>query len=485
MKTPKFILGLAALAFAATAAEAHFVESLNIDAIDLNRTGGNMQLVMNVSPRSYKLGTNTEWTITPTIVSRDGTRSATFEPYIVTGRNAYYYTQRRLDGADIPVMRAGKGEDVGYTSTIPYQSWMEQSVLEFVTEKTSCCGSDPKAKAKTETLPVADINFMPLAYAPDFNYVTPARQSVKERNLSGRAYINFVVNRTDIDPGYMNNQKELDKILSSIDSVRYNRDATVDTIRLTGYASPEGPYENNVRLAHGRTVAVMNYVKSVYDFPARVYKTAYVPEDWAGLLEYIKSSDLEEKDAMAAFIEDPAVPVEKKNEQFQARFPKIYPWLLENEYPKLRHTDYYIHYVIKQYATVDEIKAAMKRDPRNLSLNEFFLAANSYPQDSPEFEGIIMQAVALYPNDPTANLNAANVQMKNGNYDLAKKLVYKAGDTPEAEYTRGLLAALQKDYDSASLHLNKAKAGGLTKAADALDQIYNITNTPTGVTFRE
>ena len=482
MKTLKFLMGLVALLLAAAPVRAQRVESLNIDKVSLEREGTEMLLKMTVSPRQYRLGTNTEWTVTPVIVSKDGTKSASFAPYTVTGRNAYYYTLRRQGESDATILRAGKGEDLGYSAAIAYKPWMEQSVLQLVTEKTSCCGDAPAGP--TETLPIADINYAPKPYVADFTYVTPAKEEVKQRNLSGRAYVNFVVNRTDINPTYMNNAVELKKILNSIDSVRYNRDATVDTIRLTGYASPEGPYDNNVRLAKGRVLAVTNYVKNLYDFPARVYHTASVPEDWEGLLEYIKASNLPNREAMIAFIEDPSTPAPKKNDVFKAKFPENYPYLLKTEYPWLRHTDYYIHYVVKQYTTVEEIREALKRDPRNLSLNEFFRAANSYPQESAEFETIIMQAQALYPTDPVANLNAANVQMKQGNYTAAARFVADAGNTPETEYTRGVLAALQQDYATARKHLNTAKAAGLAKAADALDQISAITGAPEGVTFR-
>ena len=339
---------------------------------------------------------------------------------------------------------------------------MEHSRVYFNVERVSCCGDRPVAGPESE--PVAILNFTPPEYQATFTYVVPVKEEVKQRTLSGRAYVNFRVNKTDIVPDYMNNTVELRKILNSIDSVRLNKDATVDTIRLTGYASPEGPYKNNVRLAEGRTEAVRDYVKQLYDFPARVYFTNSVPEDWDGLREYVAKSNLADRDAILAFI-DERTPIEDRNDRLRALFPQSYRFLLENEYPWLRHTDYYIHYTIRQYTTVDEILTAMERTPSNLSLNEFFTAAKSFPEGSKEFCDILEKAVLYYPHDVRANLNAANAALSKGAYHRAGIYLDKAGDSGEAEYMRGVLAALEKDYDKALLHFGKAGDSGKVRAA--------------------
>ena len=190
---------------------------------------------------------------------------------------------------------------------------------------------------------------------------------------------------------------------------------------LTGYASPEGPYRNNVRLAEGRTKAVRDYVERLYDFPAKVYFTSSVPEDWDGLREYVAKSNLADRDAILAFI-DERTPIEDRNDQLRSRFPESYRFLLENEYPWLRHTDYYIHYTIRQYTTVEEILSVMEKTPSNLSLNEFFTAAKSFPEGSKEFCDILEKAVLYYPHDERANLNAANAAMSKGAYHQGQPL---------------------------------------------------------------
>ncbi len=88
---------------------------------------------------------------------------------------------------------------------------------------------------------MAEIDYTPEVFAPQFVYTRPKAQGEKIINLEGQAYIDFPVNRTEIYPDYRKNPLELQKILKTIDAVKGNSDATVKQISLKGFASPEGP----------------------------------------------------------------------------------------------------------------------------------------------------------------------------------------------------------------------------------------------------
>ena len=77
----------------------------------------------------------------------------------------------------------------------------------------------------------------------------------------------------------------------------------------------------------------------------------------------------------------------------------------------------------------------------------------------------------MFPNDETANLNAANAAIRRDDFAMARKYLAKAGDSPEAVYARGALAVREKDYDTARRYLGKAKEMGLEKAARTLEEL--------------
>jgi hypothetical protein len=110
-------------------------------------------------------------------------------------------------------------------------------------------------------------------------------------------------------------------------------------------------------------------------------------------------------------------------------------------------------------------------NPRKLSLNELYLLANRYEAGSLAFNKVFSTAVLLYPEDETANLNAANVALSQ--YDLLAAAHYlnKAGTSGEAEYARGVLWMMRKDYTTARQHLNNAKEAEIHQAQTILDKI--------------
>lgn len=134
-------------------------------------------------------------------------------------------------------------------------------------------------------------------------------------------------------------------------------------------------------------------------------------------------------------------------------------------YPRLRCTEYKINYNIRSYADPREILEVMKTNPRKLSLGEFFLAAESLEAGSAEFNNVFETAAVMFPEDNVANLNAASAAMGRGDLETAKARLAKAGDSAEAEYSRGILAVMSKDYAAGAEHFRNAAGKGMEGAA--------------------
>ncbi len=454
------------------------VDRVGISGVAIEKTDNGVLIVsMQVNPSQTSVKYNQQLVITPVITSQDNSKSESLPSVTIAGKNAYYNTLRNDNIQGTSLLRAGKKKEYSYTQSVPFENWMTNSVFGLDVRSEGCCGSDYAAE---EVIPVADLNYAAPQFNPGFNYIEPSAAASKLFNLTGKAYISFVVNKTAINPDYLNNKAELKKILDTIDAVKDNKDAKVRKIKLTGYASPEGPYANNVRLAAGRTEAVKEYVRKQSDFPDRLFETSSVPEDWEGLKAAVEKSGLADASEIVAFI-DSDYPVETRNDRLRALFPKTYPFLLENIYPGLRHTDYVITYEVRKYTDVNEIRQVFKTRPQNLSLNELFLLSQSYQPGSPEFDEVFDVAVRMFPEDPTANINAASASISRGDLDSAAKFLNRVGDIREAEYVRGILDAKKGNYASAVSHFRKSND---PKAKQAIDQIADIENYKGAVTYR-
>lgn len=418
---------LALLAFGAAFSQAAMplVNDLNI-AID--EAKGTLTLTFSLNPRDYKLKSNSELTLTPEISNGDSTVS--LPGLVICGRNRALTYERgsRKALVGVPMLRAGKDEPADYRHTIQFRPWMRHSTASIDGLYSGCCD---KAEG-TETRPIASISTKPAITIGDEAYILPAIEPEEKFNeISGSAFVDFPVNRTEIHPNYRKNQSELARILATIDTVRTNPDATITDITIKGFASPEGSYANNERLAIGRTRSLTEYVRGQYDFGNTRFHTAYEPEDWAGLRRAIADGNLEERDALLEIIDSDLDP-DTKDKTMRTRFPKAYARILSDIYPALRHSDYTVRYKIRQFTDIEELKDAFLNHRENLNLYELMLLAASYKPGSPEYAEVVMYALGRAPENPQLNLNAAALALQNKDYVLAEYYLRRA---PENDLT--------------------------------------------------
>ena len=145
-------------------------------------------------------------------------------------------------------------------------------------------------------------------------------------------------------------------------------------------------------------------------------------------------------------------------------------------YPALRHSDYTIEYEVRSYSNPAEIEAVLNTAPQNLSLDEFYILAQSYEPGSDKFNELFETAVRMYPNDPVANLNAANSAILKKDYKGALRFLEKAGDMPEAVYARGALEVYMEDYNAAKPYLKQAHKLGILQADSVAEEISKNRN---------
>lgn len=306
-----------------------------------------------------------------------------------------------------------------------------------------------------------------LRMVPALPYVMPKAENGKHRQLMGRAFLDFPVNETVIYPKYRRNPQELRRICATIDSALFGKTIQVTSISLHGYASPESPYSNNTRLAKGRTAALMEYLRNKYHIATSLFHNNFTPEDWQNLRSFIATEGRRRVKGdiwyeSAAILETPDAPdCITRNRQELLRIIDLdidadekeellkkvdggepYRWLLQNVYPGLRHTDYIIEYNVRNYP-VKEARRLIYTHPEALSLNEMYRVAQSYEEGSDDWLDALTIAARQYPNDPTANLNAACACVKARRLSDAKRYLQKAGGSEQAKYLSDVIKAME------------------------------------------
>ncbi|MFK2751184.1 DUF3868 domain-containing protein [Bacteroides fragilis] len=460
------LLGMTGMSEAVAQTTMSIIPGVSVENFNMNRNGKYLTVTMDIDLSELDVNSNRAVLLTPRLVN--GTDSIDLPSIGIYGHRRYYYYIRNgistISGETEKSFKASnKPEQLEYDNHIPYENWMDGATLKFHRSDWGCC---QEILAEYDGL----LGRHREAFFPELVFVQPKAEVMKSRSLSGSAYIDFPVDQTVIYPDYRRNTVELGKIQATIDSVRNDKDVTITSVWLKGFASPESPYKHNTELAIGRTAALKKHIGQLYHFADSIIRTDYEPEDWAGLRRYVEQSNIDHRTEILSLIDSDMEP-DAKELKIKRAYPEEYRFMLQHFYPALRHTDYRIDYNIRTFNEVEEIKCVMMEQPQKLSQNEFYLVAGKYEPGTDEFTDVFETAVRMFPNDEVANLNAANAAIRRDDFGAARRYLDKAGDSAEAVYARGALAVREGDFETARQCLEKAEEMGLEKAALTLKEL--------------
>lgn len=365
------------------------------------------------------------------------------------------------------VLRKGEAGRVDYRYSVAYEPWMKDAWLD-VTSETCACGTMAQSVTKraSEHIKLEDL----FLANPSLAYRQPAAEQVKQRERQGESYLDFVVGKTDIRPDFRNNPRELERIRQMVGDVYNDQDITIRRIEITGYASPEGTLAHNKVLSENRAKSLCKYIQDCYSIPADRFGVNFGGENWDGLTELVKASSMKEKEQVLAIINNTAIADGRETKLMELAGGAPYNYMLTNMFPSLRKAECRIEYNVRNY-DVEETRKLISTKPQNLSLSEMFLLANSYQAGSDEFNEVMGIAVRMYPEDETANLNAANAALQVGDIKSAEKYLQKAGNGAEVLNARGVILALQKKNDEALQLFRQASEAGCAQAAENIKQL--------------
>ena len=135
-------------------------------------------------------------------------------------------------------------------------------------------------------------------------------------------------------------------------------------------------------------------------------------------------------------------PDEKEARLKQVGNGQPYRWLLQHVYPGLRHTDYIIEYVVRRYP-VKEARRLIYTHPEALSVEEMYKVALSYGEGSDGWLDALMIAATEYPDNPSANLNAASACIRMQRLTDAKRLLGSVMPSREKQYLTDVIRAME------------------------------------------
>jgi len=491
----KNILTIILLAFAATVSAQQTIRltgeksgqdtQVEVTNVNVVKASGKTIVTMDFILDQLDVPSNRYRAFTPIIRTANGAQEQRLKTLIVSGRRQNIVFER--DGIDDLYAKNcenirrqnGEPQQYAYTDAVESQPWHSGAKL-YV--ESDLCGCGDKMKNEdtfiTDLLPPDPWELVDLINKEP-NPDKPMRE------LHGSAFITFVVDRWEMKPDYMDNRRELRKITDTLDIMVADKNITVNTIKIHGWASPESPYNHNHLLATNRAKSLTEWLRQNYQLPASAFAPAEAtPENWIGLKEAVDnmSTDLLPHKADIATIVNGlldkdsltiARTADKTEASIRSRYPQEYQYLLREIYPGLRRSDYEITFNIRQFNTIEECLDIYRTKPHQLSQHELWRVAQTMQPYSDEYNKVMQTALLYYPDDPIVNLNLANVALSQHDLLKAETLLERAGNSPEADNARAVVAIVQQRYDDAHRLLDAAEAQHLnvTKNREAINTL--------------
>ena len=286
------------------------------------------------------------------------------------------------------------------------------------------------------------------------------------------ANIKFLIQQATLRQSELKNNsvQEFVKLLEQINNDREG--LNLKDVEVSAYASPDGGYDLNDKLAAQRQQATEKYVQQQLK-KAKLTDASvdakYTAEDWDGFQELVKASNIQDKDVILRVLSMYKDPQER--EQQIKNISSAFRELADGILPQLRRSRMIINYETVGRSD-DQIKDQLKADPTKLNVEELLYAA-TLTDDVNAKEDIYKTTTEIYPNDARAYNNIASMEYAAGNLEAAKKYIEQAqkasANLPEAAANLGLIALQNGDIQAAENYI--AKATGANGLAEVLGNL--------------
>ena len=309
------------------------------------------------------------------------------------------------------------------------------------------------------------LNTAQAAIAPD------AYQRISKQKQE--ANIKFLIQQATLRKSELanNSVQEFVKMLQKINKDREG--LNLDNVEVSAYASPDGGFSINDKLANERQKVSEKYVNEELKkikMNANV-DAKYTAQDWEGFQELVKASDIQDKDVILRVLSMYKDPEER--EQQIKNISSAFRELADGILPQLRRARLTINYETVGRSD-DQILEQIKADATKLSVEELLYGA-ALKEDLNEQEDIYKLTTEVYPNDARAYNNLATIQYARGNYDAARQYIQKAqslagNNLPEAQANLGMLALKAGDVKTAEQYI--ASATGANGLEEVLGNLH-------------
>lgn len=422
------------------------------------------------------VGQNVPATVTGNIPPKFFVKNATVTvtPYLTFDNTELAGNSMTFQGEKVRGNNRVISYDNGGTVTIPvnyvYKPEMQRSELYL--------GFTVDQKGKQYVLPrvkVAD-GIVATAALADAGTVDPATAADKFQRVINEKYkadILFLINVANLRENQLNSA-DMKAWNEQVAAANADDRREIKELNIESYASPDGPYDFNAKLAEKRETNTKGYLEkklkkdNITEFGELTAN--FTPEDWEGFQKLVSESNIQDKDLILSVLkmyQDPEI-----RDREIRNMSNVFDELAETILPRLRYSRLTASIDVIGKSD-DELNKAFDKDPSSLTVDEILYTA-TLTDDLNRKKAIYTAATKYFPNDYRGFNNLGMVLYQQGNFDGAMSNFKNAArlnpSAPEAQMNQGLVALVNNDFKAANQAFGKA--GGLSELAPALGVYY-------------
>ena len=304
------------------------------------------------------------------------------------------------------------------------------------------------------------------------------------------ANVKFLINQANLRSNELKNNS-VREFVSMLKRINADREKlAIKNVEVQAYASPEGGFTFNDKLANKRQNVSEGYVKQQLkgtnlqtDIDAH-----YTAQDWEGFMKLVQASKIQDKDVILRVLSMYKDPQER--EQQIRNMSEGFRELADGILPELRRSRLIINYQTIGRSD-QQIKQQYATDPTKLSLEELLYAA-SLTSDVKAKKAIYKKTTELYDRDYRAYNNLAALALNEDDEHTANSYLSQAlqanRKAPEAYANKAYINLTHGEIAEAEHNLADAtEANGFNEIignlhiargnyANATDELFNDNN---------
>ena len=392
-----------------------------VEPSDLQIVGDHFILKTNVRIPAKRFDPNSRFIFQPALYNATLKDTTFFRPVVIDGEN-YHINQQRyfsFDGsqdrlADYVVTNELNKTDhiYSYKDSLyvaptdldhDYRADCFLGINGLFRRETKVLGSRPDY---TDTLVIAKGTVNPLRFI-EYNIEPQAltdttlipKPEMKLLMDAGVSKINFVLGKAKVDPNDPESVQNINNIKQKIQAILNNEFATLKSIEIVGYASPEGSYKQNLALAKQRTDLILKELASSLDPSVAKYvdlTSNSVVEPWSKVADLLRETEPE----LADYIDDLVYKYADTHDKiipYMRKHAKYRSVLLKETLPSLRKVEYTLNYSEFRKLKDFEIWDRYRAKTEEISRYECWRLIDTAP-DSLTRYSLINESLEKYPN---------------------------------------------------------------------------------------